>query len=151
MNSAWIQHEFNTIVKPSIAKKILKPKVKMKSAWNQHEFSMKPTWIQHQCHVGNRHKQFIFEENSKPKWNQHESSMNPAWIQHEFSKYRVSCMVWLDNGVEFMLVSCWIHVDFMLISFLPWVLKSFLQYLAWQWCWIHAEFMLNSCKTSKIN
>ena len=41
--------------------------------------------------------------------------------------------------------SCWIHVEFMLISFSPWISEGFVQYFPWQWCWIHVEFMLNPC------
>ena len=82
MNSAWIQHEFNTIVMQSVAQSIVKIRVKMKSAWNQHEFSMNSTWIQHHCYAKCCAKHC---ENLRWKWNQHEISMNSAWIRHEFN------------------------------------------------------------------
>ena len=82
LNSAWIRHEFNTIVMQSVAQSIVKIKVKMKSAWNQHEFSMNSTWIQHHCYAKCCAKHC---ENLRWKWNQHEISMNSAWIQHEFN------------------------------------------------------------------
>lgn len=44
----------------------------------------------------------------------------------------------LNEIDRLVLDSCWIHVDFMLISFSPWISESFVQYFT-------SEFMLKSC------
>ena len=80
LNSAWIQHEFNTIVMQSVAQSIVKIKVKMKSAWIQHEFDMNSTPLL--CKVL-RKALWKFKVKIKSAWNQHEFSMNSAWIQHQ--------------------------------------------------------------------
>ena len=43
LNSAWIQHERDTIVMQSVARSIVKLKVQMKSTWIQHEVGMNST------------------------------------------------------------------------------------------------------------
>ena len=48
MNSAWIRHEFNTNLISIIVQSIVQLRLKMKSASNQHDFSMNSAWIQHQ-------------------------------------------------------------------------------------------------------
>ena len=84
MNSAWIRHEFNTIVMQSVAQSIVKIKgeneISMKSAWIQHEFDMNSTPLL--CKVL-RKALWKFKVKMKSAWNQHEFSMNstPIWFQ----------------------------------------------------------------------
>ena len=78
MNSTWIQHEFNTILISITVQRFSKFKVKMKSAWNQHEFSMNSAWIQHRSDLKYCTKLCRIQ-------GENEISMNSAWNQHEFN------------------------------------------------------------------
>ena len=106
-------------------------KVKMKSAWIQHDFSMNSTWIQHPAPAPqpnlhqNLGKNLQFKTKSQNHWNMawiqqesdmnltwmreynvtrlnmHEFSMNPAWIQHENTMLQPKYLLKLPNFSRF--------------------------------------------------
>ena len=137
MNSAWIQHHSDL----NYCRKLLKiqgeNEISMKSAWNQHEFSiymwnnlLTPSqwcWIHAEFMLNSCwfHADFIFTLNFEKLSTVVEIRMvlNSCWIHAEFML--ISCWFhfhlefwkalysnWDQNGVEFMLNSCWIHAEF---------------------------------------
>ena len=155
LNSACIQHEFNTNVMQNVAQSVVKLQGK-------NEISMNSTWIQHQplpnqiCtkileklpiqhQISESLKMHEFSMNLTWIWhewkynvtrlNMHESSMNPAWKRHESDSMIVlkkgqnkSDQICLSGGLDW-----WFGVGGVKIFE-----KS-----------IHAGFMLDSCISPK--
>ena len=75
-------------------------------------------WIQHHSDLNYCTKLFKIQ-------GENEISMKPAWIQHKLSTNSTPFIV--KESTDYLTYLCWIHADFTLISFSPWILKSFVQ------------------------
>ena len=166
MKSAWIQHEFNTIVMQNVAESVVKilgkHEISMKSAWIQHEFGMNSTPASPQPNLHqNLGKNLQYNTKSK----NHSKCMNSAWIWHECdTNGNVKFHVWLtlESGMK----TAWIWFD----GFLERKVKKksdkicVTGVLDWWFrilgsqniekirsCWIHAGFMLYSWTSPKMD
>ena len=109
LNSAWIQHEFNTNVMQNVAQSVVKRQgkneISMNPAWIQHEFDMNSTPASPQPNLHqNLGKNLQFNTKSQNHW----KCMNSAWIWHE-SDMTLKNNVTRLNMHEFSMNSTWIQ------------------------------------------
>ena len=109
LNSAWIQHEFNTNVMQNVAQSVVKRQgkneISMNPAWIQHEFDMNSTPASPQPNLHqNLGKNLQFNTKSQNHW----KCMNSAWIWHE-SDMTLKNNVTRLNMHEFSMNSTWFN------------------------------------------